>query len=71
MLIEFIKVADHRIRKDVISSYGISPEEVKDSLNNERTLYIKTEQNLYNFRKSELDIDETIKQLDRLLLFSR
>jgi len=81
---DFIRISDHRIRKDDIASYGISRQGATASSTPSnsapapapttaaaRYLYIHTQQQSFRFSDDELDLSDTLTLLDRLLLGGR
>jgi len=83
---DFIRISDHRIRKDDIASYGISRHGATASSTPSnsapapapapttaaaRYLYIHTQQQSFRFSDDELDLSDTLTLLDRLLLGGR
>lgn len=69
MSIGFIKISNHRIRREQISSYGVDYS--GDEKESRRFLYIKTQERSYKFYADEINIDDTVKVLDRQLLSMR
>lgn len=69
MSVGFIKISNHRIRREQISSYGV--DHATDEKDGRRFLYIKTQERSYQFYADEVNIDDTVKLLDRQLLSLR
>jgi len=84
---DFIRISEHRIRKDDIASYGIARQGATALLTpaststptstptpapaSTRYLYIHTPQQSFRFSDEELDLSDTLTLLDRLLLGGR
>ena len=82
---DFIRISEHRIRKDDIASYGIARQGATALLTPASTststftsapaatryLYIHTPQQSFRFSDEELDLSDTLTLLDRLLLGGR